>query len=104
MLDGIDNARAIVTERLNGLLDETYRKGDKYFDVPENPKEPKVLIHPNFRLLCTSKIEKINQMSPAFVNRFDIIVLEDQLEDINEEEFANLVQILMNQENIFPKK
>ena len=102
MLDGIDNARAIVTERLNGLLDETYRKGDKYFDVPENPKEPKVLIHPNFRLLCTSKIEKINLS--CFLNRFDIIVLEDQLEDINEEEFANLVQILMNQENIFPKK
>lgn len=40
VLDGIDNARSIVTERLNGLLDETYGKGDRLFDVPENPMEP----------------------------------------------------------------
>ena len=104
ILDGIDNARSIVTERLNGLLDETYGKGDKYFDVPENPKAPQVKIHPNFRLLCTSKINKINQMSPAFVNRFDIIVLEDQLENITKEEFSNLVKLLMNRDDIFPKK
>ena len=103
VLDGIDNARSIVTERLNGLLDETYGKGDKLFDVPENPKEPQVLIHPNFRLLCTAKINKINQMSPAFVNRFDIIVLEDQIENITEEEFSSLANLLMNQPNIFPK-
>ena len=101
VLDGIDNARSIVTERLNSLLDETYAKEDKYFDVPENPKEPKVLISPNFRLLCTAKINKINQMSPAFVNRFDIIVLENQIENINLDEFGILVQFLMNQSNIF---
>ena len=104
VLDGIDNARSIVTERLNGLLDETYGKGDKLFDVPENPKKPQVLIHANFRLLCTAKINKINQMSPAFVNRFDIIVLEDQLENISEKEFSDLVKLLMNQPNIFPQE
>ena len=29
-----------------------------------------------FRLLCTFNFEKVNSISPAFVNRFDIIVLE----------------------------
>ena len=28
-------------------------------------------------------------MSPAFVNRFNVIVLEDQLESLNEEEKKN---------------
>jgi hypothetical protein len=41
-------------------------------------------------------------MSPAFVNRFDIIVLEDQIERITEEEFSSSVNLLMNQPNIFP--
>ena len=41
-------------------------------------------------------------MSPAFVNRFDIIVLEDQIESITEEEFSSSVNLLMNQPNIFP--
>ena len=84
-------------------MDETYGKGDKLFDVPENPKEPQILIHPNFRLLCTAKINKINQMSPDFANRFDIIVLEDQIENITKEEFFTLVNLLMNQPSIFSK-
>ena len=43
-------------------------------------------------------------MSPAFVNRFDIIVLEDQMENITESELSTLVKLLMNQPNIFPKE
>ena len=100
VLDGIDNAKSIVTERLNCLLDKTYGEGDEFFDVPENPKESQIIIHKNFRLLCTAKIDKINKMSPAFVNRFDIIVLEDQIENLTEKEFSQLILILMNQPNI----
>ena len=79
----MDQATATVTERLNGLLDQKYDDTEKAkFEVPENPQKPEIIIHNNFRLVCTTDINKINQMSPAFVNRFDVIVLEDQLESI----------------------
>jgi len=35
-------------------------------------------------MICTSNLEKINEISPAFVNRFDVIVLEDQIEGIGD--------------------
>ena len=85
ILDNIEEASSIVTERLNGLLDKNYEEGNKIFDIPENPNpnENKIEIDKNFRLICTCDINKIKKMSPAFVNRFDVIILEDQLEEIN---------------------
>ena len=68
VLDALDQATATVTERLNGLLDQKYDDTEKAkFDVPENPQNPEIIIHKNFRLVCTTDINKINQMSPAFV-------------------------------------
>ena len=96
VLDALDQASATVTERLNGLLDQKYDDTEKAkFDVPENPQKPEIIIHKNFRLVCTTDIHKINQMSPAFVNRFDVIVLEDQLESINEDEKKELIKFLL---------
>ena len=34
-------------------------------------------------------------MSPAFVNRFDVIVLEDQIESLNEEDKKELIKFLL---------
>ena len=34
-------------------------------------------------------------MSPAFVNRFDFIVLEDQIESLNEEDKKELIKFLL---------
>ena len=96
VLDALDQATATVTERLNGLLDQKYDDTEKAkFDVPENPQKPEILIDKNFRLVCTTDINKINQMSPAFVNRFDVIVLEDQMENITEEEKKELIKFLL---------
>ena len=96
VLDALDQASATVTERLNGLLDQKYDDTEKAkFDVPENPQKPEIIIHLNFRLVCTTDINKINQMSPAFVNRFDVIVLEDQMESISEEEKKELIKFLL---------
>jgi len=96
VLDALDQASATVTERLNGLLDQKYDDTEKAkFDVPENPQKPEIIIHKNFRLVCTTDIHKINQMSPAFVNRFDVIVLEDQLESIKEDEKKELIKFLL---------
>ncbi|OHT04875.1 hypothetical protein TRFO_27550 [Tritrichomonas foetus] len=97
VIESIDEAQATVTERLNGLLDQKYDNQDKYFEIPENPTESKVLIKKSFRILATCDIEKINQISPAFLNRFDIIVLENQINPkIPENKFKELVEILIN--------
>ena len=40
-------------------------------------------------------LNKINQMSPTFVNRFDVIVLEDQIESLNEEDKKELIKFLL---------
>jgi MoxR-like ATPase len=96
VLDALDQASATVTERLNGLLDQKYDDTEKAkFDIPENPQKSEIIIHKNFRLVCTTDIHKINQMSPAFVNRFDVIVLEDQMESINEDEKKELIKFLL---------
>jgi len=96
VLDSIDEAPSTVTERLNALLDQKYDEKQKYFEIPENPNQSRIAIHSKFRLLCTCHIEKLNYMSPAFINRFDVIVLENQLENIRKEEMISLISLLMN--------
>ena len=34
------------------------------------------IINDKFRLVCTCELENIKNMSPAFINRFDVIVLK----------------------------
>lgn len=83
---------------MNWLLDKKYDRKEKYFEVPENPNYKQgVLMDDRFRLLCICNIEKVNSMSPAFVNRFDMIFLEDQLNGLNEEDLKNLIIILFEQ-------
>ena len=95
VLNALDQASATDTERLNGLLDQKFDDTEKAkFDVPENPLKSEIIIHKNFILVCTMDIYKINQMSPAFANRFDVIVFEDELESINEEEKKELIKFL----------
>lgn len=60
--DSIDEATSTVTERINPLLDQKFNSSGMKFEVPENPNEPEISIDPNFRLLGTCKIDKINQM------------------------------------------
>ena len=94
ILDDINQSSPTVFERLNGLLDKKYDENEN-FNVPENPKKPEVNISSKFRLICIVDINKINKMSPSFVNRFDVIVLEDQLKSINENEKKELIRFLL---------
>ena len=94
VLDSINEAPSRVIERLNGLLDKKNSREEEVFDVPENSKEPLIRINKDFRIICTSNFDKINQISPAFVNRFEVIVLEDQLRYLDEDKFKDLIDIL----------
>ncbi len=93
ILDCINEAPSRVIERLNSLLDKKNSKKEAIFEVPENTKEPVIKINENFRIICTSNFDKINQISPAFVNRFEVIVLEDQLKGLSNEK---LIKFLCN--------
>ena len=66
----------------------------------ENPKKKKVEIHENFRLIGTCIYDNINKMSPAFINRFDIIYLEDQLLEMNESQIKEFIDYLLKNINI----
>ena len=72
--------------------------------IPENTEELQVKIHKNFRMICTCNINKIKEMSPAFVNRFDVIVLENQLENISDENLNELITYFMLSFERIPKK
>lgn len=97
VLESLDEAPATVTERLNGLLDIKYDNQQKYFDIPENSAESRIPIKDSFRIIATAKIENISQMSPAFLNRFDIIVLENQIADnMNKEQYNSLLITCLN--------
>ena len=96
VLDCINEANATVGERLNGLLDKKNNDEEEYFDLPENTEKLKIPIHKNFRMICTCNINNIKDMSPAFVNRFDVIVLENQLDNLNDKQYSELISYLFN--------
>jgi MoxR-like ATPase len=101
ILDNLQEANSTITERLNGLLDIKYDEGknkgnSKKFDVPENPIKNSIKIHQDFRIIGICDISTINQMSPAFLNRFDIIILENQLNNLSEEGLTKLLNIIIN--------
>ena len=82
VLDNINEVPSQVTERANNLFDLNLNSKEiLYFDVPENPNklEQKIKIKNTFRLIATCDEDKLNNMSPAFLNRFKIIYFEDQL-------------------------
>ena len=62
----------------------------------EKSSEAYIKINKNFRIICTSYFSKINQISPAFINRFVVKVLEDQLPNIKEADKMKEI-IKMNQ-------
>ena len=108
ILDNLHEANSIITERLNSLLDKKYDEKEENnnknrFDIPENPLEGSIEINDNFRIIGICDLQRINKISPAFLNRFDVIVLEDQLEGITknnkiEEEFKKLIENLLEKE------
>ena len=79
ILDALDQAPTTVTERINSVLDKKYDEEDAIFEVPENPQKNEIKINPNFRLICTTDINKISQMSPAFINRFDVGIVNTRM-------------------------
>ena len=79
-----------VLEYMNDLLDREYDGKQLFLNNQNDLNEPQILIHKNFRLICTALLSDLNKLSPAFV-RMDIKILNDQLEGINESDLLNLI-------------
>ncbi len=92
IFDQINEAPSTVYERLNGLLDKKYNDEDNCFPIPEYSEKIYLKIHENFRIICTCYDSKLKNISPAFLNRFDIIYLENQLENV--EDYKDLINKL----------
>ena len=105
VLDNINEVSSQVTERANNLFDLNFNSKEQlFFDVPENPnkEEQKVEINKKFRVIATCEEDKLNNMTPAFLNRFKIIYLEDQLNDLDLKGFIK--HILDEEEKILKEK
>jgi len=114
ILDNVDKCPSTVLERLNSLLDKKYdnlnsnqnKNNSKnikdQFIVNENPEKKEIDIDPNFRLICICNIDRKKNLSPAFMNRLDNIVLENQLNDLKkkENEYKELIKCLLKKKNI----
>lgn len=81
VLDQIDTAPSTILERLNSLYDGM-GSPDFIFTVQENPEESEVLVHQSFRIIATASERGLNDLSPAFLNRFTIIHINDQIPEI----------------------
>ena len=101
IFDQINEAPSTVYERLNGLLDKKYNDEDNTFPIPEYSDKVKPKIKKNFRIICTCNSAKLKNISPAFLSRFDIIYLENQLDNIKE--YRELVEKLFQRFEILEK-
>ena len=97
ILDSIEEAPSIVTERLNSLLDKKYDGNDNnFFNINENPSKKKVKIDNKFRLICICDYDNIKSLSPAFINRFDVIYFDEQLNIESLEKINEFIAYLLN--------
>ena len=58
--------------------------------MPENNQNPEINIHCKFVLICILDINEISKMFSSFLNRFDIILLEEQMKCFTDIEKKNL--------------
>ena len=111
ILDNIEKALPTVTERLNSLLDSNYLFNQEYFEIPENPENINnkngkigIEINKNFHVIATVDENELKKMSPAFINRFMVIYLDDQLSTMDDENKLSLIQILLKKKFLKKKK
>ena len=99
IFDNISSAPAKVIESLNALLDPKDSDEDYYFEIPQNISEPKIRIHPDFLFVATCTLSQMENLSPAFLNRFTVINLEDQLEGASEAQEKEAIKCIIDLEN-----
>ena len=73
---------------------------DYYFEIPQNVEEPKIRILKDFLFVATCSLSQMEKLSPAFLNRFKVINLEEQLEGATEKEEKEAIKYIIESEKI----
>jgi len=100
VFDNINFAPAKVIESLNALLEPKDMEEDYYFETPQNVYEPKVRIHPDFLFIATCTLEQMEKLSPAFLNRFIVINLDDQFKGATDKDEKEAIKKMIESEKI----
>ena len=95
----ISSAQTKVAERLNGLFDPKDREEDYFFDLSQNAENPIIPINKNFLFVSTCNTDKLKNLSLALLNRFMVINLSNQLEDLTSDDIKKLIKIILENEN-----
>ena len=96
----IESTDPKILERINCLLDQKDTENDNIFKIPENPNRGNIQINSNFHFYCTCSLEKMDSLSDAFLNRLTVIVIDDQLNGLNKDNYTKLITSIMLQENL----
>ena len=94
----LNSAQTKVAERLNGLFDPKDTKDDYKFDLYENSENPVIEINEEFHFISTCNIDKLKYLSPALLNRLMVINISDQLEEMKEDDYLELIKIILENE------
>ena len=100
VFDNINLAQSKVIERLNCILEPRNIEKQNFFYVPENNKETSVSINNHFIFISTCENKYLSQLSPAFLNRLNIIRVDDQLENIEKDQLIKFINAIFEQEKI----
>ena len=105
IFDEINEVSKSILGRLNILLDKRYNGNkEEFFYLPEDSEKMKTLIHDNFRIICTCKLKNIKKLPLSFINRFDVILLENQIEEINDYQLERLISNLFVSYDRIPER
>ena len=99
ILDQIECALPQIIERINPLFDAYSKKAPGMstpFFVNERPGNNTIPIKDGFKLIATSSISDINKLSPAILNRFSIVYVDNQLESLQKNEFERFIRVHTN--------
>ena len=82
-----------VIERMNGLLDPKEKEEDYIFELPENQEIGTIPINKGFHFIGTCNIRKIEELSPALLNRFFVLSVDNQLNDLTD--MGKIIELIM---------
>ena len=100
VFDNINLTQSKVIERLNCILERQNIEKQNFFYVPENNKETSVSINNHFIFISIYENKYLSQLSPAFLNRLNIIRVDDQLENIEKDQLIKFINVIFEQEKI----
>lgn len=89
VLDSIDQSPSLIL-RLSGLLDN-----EETFEIPESSSCPRLTIHKNFRIIATCNKDNLKSLDQNILNKFTIIFLDNQIKDISENNFKEMIKIMI---------